>query len=163
MHFTSLASLVSIWTACASAHFILQYPGSLGFDDDIEATAPCGGFTPTFNSSDDSVPIGGFPVSVLSTHPAADWLFRATLDQQAPFNWTNLLPVVSETGLGQFCLPNLQAPDDFAGKTGLIQVIQDGPDGTLYQVSIDPYSFFHGTISLITLASSVLQSTSSPA
>lgn len=137
MHFTSLLSLslLSLWTVGTSAHFVLQYPQSLGFDDDIEGTAPCGGFAPTFNASDDSVPVDGFPVSMLSTHPAADWLFRVTLDQKAPFNWTNLLPVVSETGLGQFCLPALKAPSEFAGQTGLIQVIQDGPDGILYQVS----------------------------
>lgn len=123
----SLASLTS-------AHFILQYPHSLGFNDAAEATAPCGGFDVSFNASDDSVPVDGFPVSMLSTHPASDWLFRATLDQKEPFNWTNLLPVVSETGLGQFCLPNLKAPADFTGKTGLLQVIQHGPDGVLYQV-----------------------------
>ncbi len=136
MQFTSSLTLLSLWAACASAHFILQYPRSLGFDDDTEGTGPCGGFDVSFNSSDDSVPVDGFPVSMLSTHPAADWLFRVTLDQKAPFNWTNLLPVVSETGLGQFCLPNLKAPSDFAGKSGVVQVIQHGPDGILYQVHI---------------------------
>lgn len=132
MHLTTVFALLSL-ALCTSAHFILQYPQSLGFDDDSEGTAPCGGFDVSFNGSDNSVPVGGFPVSVLSTHPAADWLFRATLDQQAPFNWTNLLPVVSETGLGQFCLPNLVAPEGFAGNTGVVQVIQKGPDGVLYQ------------------------------
>lgn len=134
MHFTTLLPLLSLWALCTSAHFILQYPLSAGFDDDTEGVAPCGGFTPTFNASDDSVPVDGFPVSMLSTHPAADWLFRVTLDQKAPFNWTNLLPVISETGLGQFCLPALKAPSEFAGQSGLIQVIQKGPDGVLYQV-----------------------------
>ncbi|KIY02087.1 uncharacterized protein Z520_02225 [Fonsecaea multimorphosa CBS 102226] len=133
MQFLPHLALLSLWTLCTSAHFILQYPQSLGFDDDIEATAPCGGFDVVFNTTDDSIPVGGFPVSMLSTHPAADWLFRVTLDQKAPFNWTNLLPVVSETGLGQFCLPHLVAPADFAGNKGVIQVIQDGPDGILYQ------------------------------
>ncbi|KAK5554971.1 hypothetical protein LTR46_007175 [Exophiala xenobiotica] len=142
MQFTSSLTLLSLWAACASAHFILQYPHSLGFDDDTEGTGPCGGFDVSFNSSDDSVPVGGFPVSMLSTHPAADWLFRVTLDQKAPFNWTNLLPVVSETGLGQFCLPNLKAPSDFAGKSGVVQVIQHGPDGILYQCA--PVSFVTG-------------------
>ncbi|KAK5446732.1 hypothetical protein LTS15_009665 [Exophiala xenobiotica] len=142
MQFTSSLTLLSLWAACASAHFILQYPRSLGFDDDTEGTGPCGGFDVSFNSSDDSVPVGGFPVSMLSTHPAADWLFRVTLDQKAPFNWTNLLPVVSETGLGQFCLPNLKAPSDFAGKSGVVQVIQHGPDGILYQCA--PVSFVTG-------------------
>lgn len=120
----------------STAHFILQYPHSLGFDDANEGTAPCGGFSVSFNDSDDSVPVGGFPGSMLSTHPASDWLFRATLDQKEPFNWTNLLPVVSETGLGQFCLPNLKAPDEFTGKTGLLQIVQHGPDGILYQVCL---------------------------
>ncbi|KEF53545.1 uncharacterized protein A1O9_10520 [Exophiala aquamarina CBS 119918] len=126
--------LVSLWALCSSAHFILQYPTSLGFDDDAEGNGPCGGFDVVFNTTtDDSVPVDSFPVSMLSTHPATDWLFRATLSKQAPFNWTNLLPVVSETGLGQFCLPNIKAPSAFVGQSGLVQVIQKGPDGILYQ------------------------------
>ncbi|EXJ90085.1 hypothetical protein A1O3_03154 [Capronia epimyces CBS 606.96] len=133
---------ILVASSLASAHFILQYPRSLGFDDDTEGTAPCGGFDFSFNSSDDSVPVDGFPVSMLSTHPAADWLFRATLDRQEPFNWTNLLPVVSETGLGQFCLPDLKAPSDFTGKTGILQVMQHGPDGILYQCA--PVNFVAG-------------------
>ena len=126
---------LSVWALCASAHFILQYPSSLGFNDETQGEEPCGGFAVSFNGSHDSVQVGGFPVSMLSTHPSADWLFRASLDKQAPFNWTNFLPVVSETGLGQFCLPNLKAPSDFIGESGLIQVIADSPDGILYQVS----------------------------
>ncbi|KIX07360.1 uncharacterized protein Z518_02013 [Rhinocladiella mackenziei CBS 650.93] len=134
MYLTARLALLSLWALSSSAHFILQYPTSLGFDDEAEGTSPCGGFDPTFNSTDDdSIPVGGFPVSMMSTHPASNWLFRVTLDHQAPFNWTNLLPVVDETGLGQFCLPNLKAPDSFAGQSGLVQVIQQGPDGILYQ------------------------------
>jgi len=117
----------------ATAHFILQYPPSLGFDDDTEGTAPCGGFPVKFNASDADAQVDGFPVSMLSVHPAADWLFRGTLDQKAPFNWTDLLPVVSETGLGQFCIPDIKAPTSWSGKQGLVQVIQHGPDGILYQ------------------------------
>jgi hypothetical protein len=140
MHSTPVLSLLlSLWAVGTSAHFVLNYPTSVGFDDDTESTAPCGGFTPKFNNaSDDSLPVGGFPVSMLSTHPEANWLFRATLDQAAPFNWTDLLPVVDEVGLGQFCLPALTAPESFAGQSGLVQVIQQGPDGTLYQVSCNP-------------------------
>ncbi|ETI23897.1 hypothetical protein G647_05704 [Cladophialophora carrionii CBS 160.54] len=133
MHLYTHLALLSAWTLSASAHFILQYPNSVGFSDDDEGTAPCGGFDVTFGSNDSSIPVGGFPVSVLSTHPASDFLFRATLDQEPPFNFTNLLPVVSETGIGEFCLPALVAPAEFAGNPGVIQVIQKGPDGVLYQ------------------------------
>ncbi|KAJ9616855.1 hypothetical protein H2200_000575 [Cladophialophora chaetospira] len=133
MHFFSHLALLSAWALAASAHFVLQYPNSLGFSDDDEGNSPCGGFDVKFGNNDSSVPVGGFPVSLLSTHPAADFLFRVTLDQKPPFNFTNVLPVVSETGLGQFCLPNLVAPADYAGKPGVVQVIQQGPDGILYQ------------------------------
>src|SRR5882757_3174175 len=100
MHSTRLFALLSFSVCAVKSHFILQSPTSLGFDDDSEGDSPCGGFDVVFNGTEDSVQVGGFAVSMLSTHPAADWLFRATLDQIAPFNWTNLLPVVSETGLG---------------------------------------------------------------
>ncbi|KIW70577.1 hypothetical protein PV04_02833 [Phialophora macrospora] len=148
MHLLSRLALLSAWALSASAHFILQYPNSVGFSDDDEGTSPCGGFDVTFSSNDSSIPVGGFPVSLLSTHPAADFLFRATTDQQPPFNFTNLLPVVSETGVGQFCLPALVAPADFAGKPGVIQVIQDGPDGILYQcAAVNFVSGINNTVS----------------
>jgi hypothetical protein len=119
----------------AAGHFLLNYPPSIGFNDDMEGTGPCGGFTPIFNDSLPSVTVGRFPVELRSTHPQADWLFRATLDKKAPFNWTNLLPVVTERGLGDFCIPNIKAPAEFAGQSGLIQVMQDAVDGILFQVS----------------------------
>lgn len=120
----------------AQSHFVLNYPISLGFDDDTELSAPCGGFDVVFADNDTSVQVGGFAVGVRSTHLAAGFLFRATISQTAPYNWINLLTVVSETGLGEICLPALNAPSEFAGQKGLVQVIQDGPDGMLYQVSM---------------------------
>jgi len=128
-----LSTLTLAFLQLSSAHFILQYPNSLGFDDDAEDEAPCGGLDVTFGANDSSVPVGGFTVAMLSTHPQAQWLFRATLSQQAPFNWTNILPIVEETGLGDFCIPTLTVPQDFAGQQGLIQVIQNAADGMLYQ------------------------------
>ena len=133
MHF-SIFNLLLLASA-ASAHFVLNYPGSLGFDDDNEPNAPCGGEDVTFNDNITTVPVGGFPVALLTTHPQAQFLYRGTLDKQAPFNWTNLLPVVNEQGLGDFCLPNMQVPMNWANQSGLLQIIMDGPDGILYQVS----------------------------
>jgi hypothetical protein len=117
-----------------AAHFLLNYPPTLGFDDSIEGTSPCGGFPVVFNSSDVQVQVDGFPIALRSTHPEADWLFRATLSQKEPFNWTNLLPVVHETGLGDFCIPDFKVPAEFAGQSGLLQIMQDAADGELYQV-----------------------------
>lgn len=118
----------------ALGHFILNYPNSLGFDDDQEGTGPCGGFPITFNANDTNVTVGNFAVASLSTHPQANWLFRATLSTQEPFNWTNILPIVSQSGLGNFCIPALSVPSNFVGQRGIIQVQQDAVDGVLYQV-----------------------------
>jgi hypothetical protein len=129
----SILSLSAL-TTLTTAHFLLNYPPTLGFDDSIEGTSPCGGFPVVFNSSDVQVQVDGFPIALRSTHPEADWLFRATLSQQEPFNWTNLLPVVHETGLGDFCIPDFKVPAEFTGQTGLLQIMQEAADGPLYQV-----------------------------
>lgn len=122
----------------ALSHFILNYPQPLGypaFNDDAEGDSPCGGQPIAFASNDTQITVGGFQLSSRTTHPQANWLFRATLSTQAPFNWTNISPVISQSGLGDFCATNLSLPAEFAGKQGLIQVTQGAVDGDLYQVS----------------------------
>lgn len=133
MKLLSILSL-AVLTQRSTAHFLLNYPPTLGFSDDMEGTGPCGSFPVVFNSSDVQVQVGGFPIALTSTHPEADWLFRATLSPNEPFNWTNLLPVVHETGLGDFCIPNFTVPAEFVGQSGLLQIMQDAADGVLYQV-----------------------------
>jgi len=125
-----LSSLLSL----VAGHFNLIYPQTLGFIDDKEGEGPCGSFAVDFTNVT-NVTVDSFPIQLQSGHPQADWLFRVTLDKTNPSNWTNLLPVVTEIGLGAFCLPNLRAPAEFAGKQGVVQVIQDAVDGALYQVS----------------------------
>lgn len=117
------------------AHFILEYPISAGFDDDVDGTAPCGGQAVNFTSSSSNVTVDRFAVALYSTHPQAEWLYRATLSSEAPYNWTNILPVVDQTSIGAFCLSDLSVPSEFAGQQGIIQVMQDAADGVLYQVS----------------------------
>ena len=124
----------------STAHFLLYYPPTLGFNDDNEGIGPCGGFPVVFNSSDVQVQAGGFPIVLKSTHPEADWLFRATLSHSEPFNWTNLLPVVHETGLGDFCIPDFKVPAEFVGHSGLLQIMESAVDGVLYQVDGIPES-----------------------
>lgn len=117
-----------------SAHFRLDYPISLGFDEDTEPEYPCGGSPIRFADNDTSVPVDSFPIALLSTHATGNFSYRAALGQQEPFQWVELL-AVSENGLGNFCLPNLRAPAAYAGSSGLIQVVGQLGDGDLYQVS----------------------------
>lgn len=133
MLFNNLLPTLLILTPI-SAHFLLNYPNSLGFDDEKEATGPCGGFDVTYSNSSE-FRVGGDAVALTSTHPESNWAFRATLDKTGNGNnWTDLLPVVAQAGLGGFCEPGLMVPEAWAGQQGVVQVIQAGHDGNLYQV-----------------------------
>lgn len=117
-----------------NGHFTLQYPPPVGpFNDDTEGTGPCGGLDPTFTDVTD-FHVGGDAIAVRSTHPQANWWFRATLDKTAQGNWTNLAPEVAQVGLGDFCQQALIVPSSYVGKQGVVQIIQDAVDGALYQV-----------------------------
>jgi hypothetical protein len=132
------ASLLAALAAQSSAHFLLNYPPTIGFDDSLEATAPCGSFTIDFSTDNfTNFYVGGSEVAVTSIHPQANWLFRATLGSNQNTNsWTQLMPIVQQTGLGNFCEPAIAVPPSWAGQKGIISVVQDAPDGILYQVSL---------------------------
>ncbi|KAM0708947.1 hypothetical protein Q7P35_002983 [Cladosporium inversicolor] len=126
-------TLLALATAATtSAHFVLNWPPTAGFLDDEEVNGPCGGATVTVNSSSPEVQVGRFAAQIQSSHPTGNWQFRATLDTQEPYNWTNLSMVQTE-GPGIFCLNYLSAPENFAGNAGILQVIDYSGDGTLYQ------------------------------
>ena len=128
--------LLAILSRPLGAHFLLNAPPTLGFDDDNEGEAPCGGFDVDFDKGKvTDFHVGGDAIAVRSTHPEANWLFRATMEEDAKGNWTNLLPVVSQTGLGNYCEKDLMLPSLWAGSRGVLQIVQHGPDSTLYQVS----------------------------
>jgi len=138
MHFPPALLPTIFALPLASAHFLLQYPATAGFNDNQEGTAPCGSFTPFTPGSANITDfhVGGDAVAVTSTHPAALWLFRAALGtDMAAANWTQLVPTVGQTGLGNFCERQLVAPASWAGQKGIVQVVQDNAaDGVLYQV-----------------------------
>lgn len=126
-------TLLTLATAATtSAHFVLNWPPTAGFLDEEEVNGPCGGATVTVNSSSPEVQVGRFAAQIQSSHPTGNWQFRASLDTQEPYNWTNLSTVQTE-GPGIFCLNYLSAPEDFAGNAGILQVIDYSGDGTLYQ------------------------------
>lgn len=124
-----------LFAAGASAHFLLNDPATIGFIDDNEAIAPCGGFTPNF--SNDTITdwhVDGDFIFTTLAHPQSNFLYRGILDQSAGGGWTQLFPIVSQTGLGDFCEPAVPAPASWVGQKGIIGVVADGPDGILFQV-----------------------------
>lgn len=117
-----------------AAHFLLKWPVTAGFIDDDEPNAPCGGATVVVNDTAPEISVDRFAVAIFSSHPAGNWTFRATQSTKEPYSFTDIVPDVSSTGLGDFCLTDLRAPSDWAGTSGVLQVIDNSVDGTLYQV-----------------------------
>ena len=107
-----------------------------GFDDDKEGTGPCGSFDETTRTPLSDFQVGGSAISVLSTHPSATWFINGALlsDLKAGKNFTALDPPIAETGMGNFCLPQVKVPSEWEGQDGVIQVQQQGHDGLLFQV-----------------------------
>lgn len=135
----SLAASALLFLSAANAHFNLNLPASLegnSFDEEKEPNAPCGGGNPDISSNTATdFHVDGDAVAVKLGHPQANFLIRATLDPHAAGNWTQLFPIVQQSGLGSFCEKSVTAPKEWVGKKGFISVVCDAPDGLLWQVS----------------------------
>lgn len=128
-------ALLSALCGLGSAHFLLNFPKSIGFDDSNEGNAPCGGFTPDLSKDLVDFHVGGDAISVKLTHPQGNWLFRVTTDEKAESGWEQIFPIVQQSGLGDFCQPQVTVPSKYAGKKGVLSVVSSATDGLLYQVS----------------------------
>ncbi|PVH89755.1 hypothetical protein DL98DRAFT_508012 [Cadophora sp. DSE1049] len=117
-----------------SAHFLLNYPETIGFDDEMESTGPCGSFTVDFSADPvTEFHVAGDTIALRSTHPDTKWLFRATVGTADSGNWTALSQVIQQSALGSFCRSDIMVPESFVGQNGTIGVAANGPDGVLYQ------------------------------
>lgn len=117
-----------------AAHFTLNWPPTAGFSDDDEPTAPCGGATVVVSDTSPQIQVDRFAIQIFSSHPAGTWSFLATTNTEAPYDFQEIVPNITTTGPGGFCLSEFSVPSDFAGKQGVLQVIDSSVDGTLYQV-----------------------------
>lgn len=140
---TRLLTPLLLLASTATAHFSMTLPKPLGDSDDNEATAPCGGYTASSSSAATDFYVEGDAIGMENGHPQTNWLFRATLDQTAASGWTQLFPIVMQTGLGNFCEPKVAAPGNWTGKRGVVSVVAHSPDGLLYTVSFPPSTRLH--------------------
>ena len=118
------------------AHFEVKYPDTIGFKDEDEDKSPCGGFTPDLSKNKlVDFHVGGEAIALRSTHQQGNWLFRVTTDEEASGGWEQVFPIVQQSGLGDFCQPQVTIPEKYAGKKGWVNVVSSAVDGLLYQVS----------------------------
>jgi len=138
----TLAKAAFLFASAANAHFLLLNPPSLegdSIEEDKEGNAPCGAKVPDLSQTTTSTfHVDGDSVAVQLGHPQAKWLIRGTLVDKAAGNWTQLFPIVLQSGLGNFCEPSVTVPKSWVNKTGIISVVANAPDGTLYQVRASP-------------------------
>lgn len=121
--------------ATTSAHFVLNWPTGAGFVDEEATEGPCGGATVSVDDSSPEVQVDRFAIQIQTSHPTGNFQFRATLDTEEPYQWTNLSFVSTEApGPSVFCLNYMTAPGNFSGNPGILQIIDYSGDGTLYQV-----------------------------
>lgn len=137
----SLIAATLLFLFTANAQFELLLPPPLEGDKvnkDLEATGPCGGGVPDLSSNTATdFHVGGDSVAILLGQPQANILIGATLDSHAASNWTQLLPIIKQSGRGNFCEPAVTVPKEWAGKKGFIGVVSKAPDAERYQVGPD--------------------------
>ncbi|OAA50342.1 hypothetical protein NOR_00792 [Metarhizium rileyi] len=131
----SFAVLTALY-GLGSAHFLLNYPKSIGFEDSKEDTGPCGGFTPDLSKKLVDFHVGGDAIAMKLTHPQGNWLFRVTTDEKAESGWEQIFPIVQQSGLGDFCEPEVTVPTKYAGKKGILSIVSSATDGLLYQCAV---------------------------
>ncbi|KAK2601962.1 hypothetical protein QQS21_004475 [Conoideocrella luteorostrata] len=129
-------TLLSALCGASSAHFHLKYPSPIGDGSTTnEDKAPCGGATPDLSDSKKLVDfhIGGEALAMTLTHPEGKWLFRATTDEKAESDWEQIFPIVQQSGIGDFCEPDITLPSKYSGKKGVVGIVSSATDGMLYQ------------------------------
>ncbi|KAK4163902.1 hypothetical protein QBC43DRAFT_370383 [Cladorrhinum sp. PSN259] len=116
----------------ANAHFQLISPPSIPGND--QTVSPCGGAQADLsqNTATD-FHVDGQHVQVFLGHAQGTWLIRATLDDKASGEWTQVFPIWQQSGRGNFCEPAVKVPSDWAGKKGFIGLNSNAGDGVLYQ------------------------------
>ncbi|KAK0701284.1 hypothetical protein B0H67DRAFT_468260, partial [Lasiosphaeris hirsuta] len=119
--------------SAASAHYVLDYPTRIGFDDEKLDQAPCGSFDPTDRSAGVTKwSIGGSNIAVTSTHARVRWQFNVALVSD-PTRWLPLVKEFGQTGVGNVCFKGVPGISAWANQQAVLQVIQYGHDGVLYQ------------------------------
>lgn len=120
-------SLTVLLATQSTAHFSISHPITCNTPDCVQ-------YDLASQRSSNFYARGGY-IHIVSNDTTATWLFRVTFNQAEP-NWTNLLPVVAQKGLNDFCEPDIVVPASWANRKGVIQIVQISTDGIVAQVSV---------------------------
>jgi hypothetical protein len=124
----------------ASAHFLLNWPTSRGFNDPTSANFACGGFD-SVKTPRTSWPLKGAPIQLNMHHSQTNVAVYMSIGEDPGTNYNiTLVPQFAVEGLGNFCMGTVSVPAGLNisdGTPATVQVVTNGdPDGGLYQVSL---------------------------
>lgn len=118
----------------ALAHFVLEIPTSIGFDDEKLDQGPCGSFDATDRSKGIAKwSVGGGNIGVISTHGRVTWEINVALVSE-PTRWLPLLQEFAQSGVGNVCIQRVPGFSAWIGRPVVLQIIQHAHDGSLHQV-----------------------------
>jgi hypothetical protein len=132
MHLLTLLAL----TTAASAHFLMQYPTSVGFDEDKAAQAPCGSFDINNRTTVTQWPASGAPIDILSVDNSVAAVVNFAMANGTATKFTRGMSI-NMTGQGDLCLPQVKLPAGMTNMVGMdmvVQVVGKTDDGMVYQV-----------------------------
>lgn len=140
LSFAALLIVALISSQTVLAHFSLTYPASRGFDETKEPTAPCGGFDSV--AARTQVPLKNAFVEIDAEHTSYKYTVSVLVNNNpavADFSTSKLVEVASgnRNYPQSACLPLDLTKDSSIvnGANATIQVVFNGGDGSLYQVS----------------------------
>ncbi len=129
----AVAVVVAGLAAVARAHFVLEVPTSVGWDDDLQDQGPCGGFNATDRTNVTDFAVSGSPVALITTHDESSFEYRAAKLSNIT-HWVSLTQMLMQKGEGDFCEPLIPGIKEWVGQDAVLQLIQRSVMGTLYQV-----------------------------
>ncbi|EEP81153.1 hypothetical protein UREG_05995 [Uncinocarpus reesii 1704] len=140
MHFPRRILALSSLFSLSAAHFVLVEPTPRGFSEDELSNFPCGGQSVSDSRTKVSLNDPKISIALEMGHDqtAVQVLLGLGNDPGSNFNIT-LVPTFRQTGLGDFCLPEVSLQEQLMGvgledgMNATLQVVTNGdPTGGLY-------------------------------
>ena len=123
---TALAAIFSL--PLTSAHFLMVYPTSRGFDDAKIATFPCGGFD-TVSKNRTPFPLSGGEISLEMADTSSNIEVLIGLGNNVGNGFNQVIrQTFAQTGEGNFCMTGFSLPTNLNGMNATIQVVTSSDD-----------------------------------
>ncbi|KAI6249286.1 hypothetical protein HI914_02642 [Erysiphe necator] len=126
-----LASTLLLFSTSSFAHFAVEYPMPRGYNEETMQQFPCGGYD-TVSSQRTLYPITGGAIGLEIGHAQTNIQVLIAFSSTPTTNFKTVLrKTFTESGMGKFCLTNVNMPkelDIHEGTNATIQVITNSDD-----------------------------------